>query len=120
MSFDPNKPCQTRQGRSARVVATDLAGSKPLCVVLRSDRGEDYPVNYRSDGTFTGYSPHPYDLINIPEKIGGWLNIYRRRCDYNGVNPGVIWVSRAEADRDAAASKRIACIEISVTKGEGL
>jgi hypothetical protein len=116
MSFDPNKPCQTRQGRSARVVATDLAGNKPLCVILRSDRGDEYPANYRADGTFAGYSAHPYDLVNIPEKIEGWVNVYRQNASAD------FFPSKEDADaalpwRDRP---RIACIKVSFSEGDGL
>jgi hypothetical protein len=61
--------------------------------------------SYNSDGTDS-----PYDIVNVPEKIAGYVNIYRN-------NIGSFTISRKEAN-SIAHTGRIGCIRIEYTKGQ--
>lgn len=70
--FDPNKPVRTRDGRAARIIATDLNGydGDTLVVVITHEDGHEGVYAYRFDGTFLGGVVHGLDLINVPEMYG--------------------------------------------------
>lgn len=105
MTFEPTKPVQTRDGRKARVICTNLhwydGRGRPIVYLIMNGAGEAI-CTCDKDGRSTGYPAD--DLINIPEKrrVVGWVNIYDTPMFYR---------SKDEAD-SAAAPYRIGCIEI--------
>lgn len=109
-TFDPNKPYCRRDGKPARIVCKDKKGSYPY-VVLTShyDTGDEYSYYTDSKGVAIPAFSSSYDLINIPEKIEGWVNVY----------PEIIYNSKYLAD-SSAFKHRIACGFISFKEGEGL
>jgi len=111
MTFDPKKPVQTRDGRPARIVCRDAKGSYPIVAMIEID-GEEQPKTYTADGKFDRFGGLPLDLINIPTKRTGWVNVYP---PYEG-SMQIAFLSdayrtREEADKDAAEC-RIACVQI--------
>lgn len=116
-TFDPTKPCTTRNGRPARIVCTDrkLHGG-PIVALYIDESGGEQIASYTPDGNLWCRNDRRYDLINIPEKIEGWVNFYDSG---EGSFRGYSYPSRADADR-TAKDERIACIKISFTEGEGL
>lgn len=106
--------CQTRDGRPARVVCTDLHGNngRTLLALVKAihDGGEDHR-SFNADGTCCpSHNPLPGDLVNIPTKREGWINIYPGALDQDKrVMSG--WATKAEADKNASVL-RIACIKI--------
>jgi len=78
--FDPAKPVQTRDGRRTRIISTNRVGGSMSIVALIDDMagyGEAVAcftaggLGYGSKGNMPG------DLVNIPTKRVGWLNLYR-------------------------------------------
>lgn len=80
-TFDPNKPVQTRDGRKARILASDKkTDSFPIVALVEIlPEGKEATLHYTKDGKFD-YTDTLLrdDLINIPEKhtIERWINIY--------------------------------------------
>ena len=76
--FDPKKPVATRDGRKARILATDLANSNyPIAAVVADEDGEEYVVSYTADGClYHRGEKSEDDLMNVPEKRTVWLGIY--------------------------------------------
>jgi len=66
MPFDPKKPVQTRDGRKARILATDLLGVHPIAVAIRESNYEIIEERY-ADGTTKRYPGDDDDLVNVPE-----------------------------------------------------
>lgn len=105
VTFDPNKPYQRRDGKPARIAYTFQKGHH--FVVL--DDTDGWIIVY-ADGRYgksEGYSE--YDLVNIPEKIEGWMNVYKNNK---------VYANKSMADD--VGYDRIACIPVSFIKGEGL
>jgi hypothetical protein len=115
MKFDPTKPVQTRDGKPARILATDLAGnagSRPIAAaIMENYQSDDWEVVRRY--TSEGVSPYGgNDLINIPEEreLDVWLNVYPDGQPYQH---GFLHDTRRGADNaNAARSDRIACVHI--------
>lgn len=113
--FDPTKPVQTRDGRKARIVCTDATQSDyPIVALIDSVFGE-VPYAFRKDGTRfpkEDLDMTEIDLINIPVKKEGWVNVYA---------PGfqdfyVGWCSHAYRTKDQADKEaqpdRLDCVRI--------
>ena len=112
MTFDPTKPCMTRDGRPVALITTQGREPWPLVGYIG---GDTYPSFWtvRGDFEIEDDLSCPYDLINTPEpKRSGevWVNVY--------LNGAVTWNSRADADKCAAS--RVACVHVPWTEGEGL
>ena len=68
--FDHTKPVQTRDGRKARIICTDLAGEFPLVSAIVSPGEGECLCSHRLDGT-CGTRPDeesPLDLVNVPNE----------------------------------------------------
>lgn len=106
-TFDPDKPYQRRDGKAAKIVHKTKEG-KFVLVIPENDL-----VYYcKENGRYLTSSEHDADLVNIPEKIEGWLNIYEEVYVHE---------TKEAADRNTSdSSNRIACIKVSFIKGEGL
>lgn len=100
MTFDPTKPCTTRDGCAVVIYCTDAPGIFPIHG--RIDGGA-CPSCWGSDGRRYPGEEREFDLINVPppKRV-----IYR-----NFYGLGSAYTSRAEADA-AAAPGRIACVRI--------
>jgi len=109
--LDLNKPVQTRDGRKARIICTDMKRSDYPIVAL-TDRG-DYEVCdlFTIDGTCSlSAEPHKNNLINVPEKHTVYINMYPDGREFS-------YASREEAD-ECAATNRIACVKVEYEKGQ--
>ena len=76
-SAKAGKPVCTRDGRKARIVCFDVKGDKPIIALIEYEIDER-PCNYFANGRF--YSNpnenNDADLMMLPEKKEGWVNIY--------------------------------------------
>ncbi len=73
--------CQTRSGKAVRILARDVEGANKLLGLVSSETVE--LVNrWSEDGkSYGGTSDNPYDLLNLPQKIEGWVTVHRRNGD---------------------------------------
>lgn len=86
-SLDLSKPVQTRDGRKARIIATDLAGNQPLAVAVTDPSGNEWLSCFSLDGAYYVHktSLAPEDLVNAPDVKIVWFNWYPayQRFDFN-------------------------------------
>ncbi len=116
MTLDPTKPVQTRDGRKARIIATDRNGSYYPIIALVSSKNskEEIIVSYRPNGSeVDGLSLRPLDLINVPEERELWVNVYNNT--YSTTHP-----DQEQADRSTSLHgyTRIARLRIRFTVGQ--
>lgn len=77
-SAKQGKPVCTRDGRKARIICFDAEGNKPL-IVLSKINGQEVILRYTEKGqsdNFHSPTPREDDLMMLPEKKEGWVNIY--------------------------------------------
>jgi hypothetical protein len=101
-TFDPTKPVQTRDGRKARIVCTDRAGSDyPIIALIMENNDIEICYIYAINGHFWGNeSGHRLDLINVPERI----ERYRTFCfDGHDLRLGPIAKETYQVARQLAA-----------------
>ena len=70
------KPVCTRDGRKARVICFDAKCNKPI-VALIYDCNKETVFQYLENGRFFVDQIDKYDLMMLPQKKEGWINIYK-------------------------------------------
>lgn len=71
------KPVCTRDGRKARIICFDAKCNKPI-VALIYDCNKETVLQYLENGRFFVDQIDKYDLMMLPQKKEGWVNIYNR------------------------------------------
>ena len=68
------KPVCTRDGRKARIICFDVKAKKPIAALITNDDTEEAHFYY-DNGRSDQYQEYRYDLMMLPEKKEGWINI---------------------------------------------
>ena len=79
------KPVSTRDGHKARIICFDYngeTGDYPIVALVHYNKGNkcyERVLKYTSDGMFNKYGDcqHDDDLMMLPEKKEGWINLYK-------------------------------------------
>lgn len=111
VDFDPSKPVQTRCGKPATILCTDL--KSPLYTIgarIVRDNGEEILSGFTAKGNFANdFSEDNNDLVNVGNrlKLTCWLNVYPTRV--------YAFQSKEQADAQAAfLAGRITCIDLNL------
>lgn len=73
---NPNRKIVTRDGRSVRIVCTDMIGtSYPVIAVYKVDPTHESCKSYTTDGKPYTEGDADCDLFFAPEKKEGWINL---------------------------------------------
>ncbi|MDE2105110.1 MAG: hypothetical protein KGL39_48170 [Patescibacteria group bacterium] len=115
MTLDLTKPMQTRDGRKARLLASDLKSQFQLVFVITDKDGNEHVGERYADGRYSSGYDRPHDIINVPEPPK--VHVEYRNCYQRGVLNYYGYPSRVEADKEAGPN-RIACIRITWTEGQ--
>lgn len=79
------KPVCTRDGRKARIICFDRVTNSTneytghLIVLVTNPNGDEQSFYYTEKGNLAGgdeYDNHKWDLMMLPEKKKGWINLY--------------------------------------------
>ena len=70
------KPVCTRDGRKARIICFDKAGSYPIVALVKKNEREENTCFYTEAGK-SHVGMEELDLMMLPEKKEGWMNIYK-------------------------------------------
>lgn len=93
---NPNRRVITRDGRSVRIVCTDMiVTSYPILVICRVDPTHDCYYSYTLNGKHNNVDSR-LDLFFAPEKKEGYINVYGDGDDYY-TGGTEIYSSEAEA-----------------------
>ena len=71
------KPVCTRDGAKARIICFDAKSDAPIIALITADDGTEITFYYLSDGTFFNTENPDNDLMMLPEKKEGWVNVYK-------------------------------------------
>ena len=69
------KPVCTRDGVKARIICFDAKSDAPIIALITTDDGTEIAFDYLSDGTFFNRENPDNDLMMLPEKKEGWVNV---------------------------------------------
>ena len=89
------KPVCTRDGRKARIICKDLKANKyPIVAAVLGADGVEFPHTYTLDGIYSEGEESGFDLMILPEKKEGWVNLYR---GFNGIYAKNVFDTKQEA-----------------------
>ena len=75
------KPICTRDGHKARIICFDLKNKDYPIVAAIGDNHSETVFSYTARGEIiTGNYESKRDLMMLPEKKEGWVNVYKERC----------------------------------------
>ena len=107
------KPVCTRDGRKARIICFDAKGDKPIIALVEMGTAET-PNNYPIDGKAVSAKEASCDLMMLPEKKEGWVNVYR---DNFGLNCSTVYdnkdIALSRIDRNEEDTVYIDTVKIS-------
>ena len=87
------KPVCTRDGHKARIICFDRRGPYPI-IALIDDGDLEIELSFFANGSYMSESGSGHDLMMLPEKHEGWVNVYR---DFNVVHAKNIFDTMEEA-----------------------
>jgi hypothetical protein len=107
--FDPTKPVQTRDGRKARIICTNRTErlGYPIVALIFEQNDIERIETFSVKGETLQGCPHSNDLVNVPIKKSGWINVYA-----DGTSYGVHATQNVADILVADGTKRVACIPI--------
>lgn len=106
MTFDPTKPVRTRDGRNARIVCTDVNNSMPIIALIKDEYGKEWIAHYGIGGNVYGYSQDKSDLVNIPERVERWVNVFPIQYGWSVTN------HKTKADADYTGECRVGLVKL--------
>lgn len=76
------KPICTRDGRKARIICFDAKGKQPIIALLEGEKTDKEIIQtYSMNGRYYEFRKEDHrDLMMLPEKKEGWINVYKERC----------------------------------------
>jgi hypothetical protein len=74
--FDPTKPVQTRNGKSARIICTDRKGLFPILALVVDSNKIEKAFAYNKKGELCGCPGSVFNLINILNRTSKFRNIW--------------------------------------------
>lgn len=74
---NPNRKVITRDGKSVRIVCTDMIGTYTVVAICKMNPICECCKSYTTDGKLFTEGDSQADLFFAPEKKEGWLNLYK-------------------------------------------
>lgn len=111
------KPVCTRNGKKARIICFDRKGYNifPIVALIMNDDKESDIYTYRPNGTWDNNgNESDKDLMMIPEKHEGWINIYKTDNDKYAalIGSAYLYKTEKEAKIDADPDTVLATVKI--------
>ena len=101
------KPVCTRDGAKARIICFDAKSDAPIIALITTDDGTEIAFDYLSDGTFFNRENPDNDLMMLPEKKEGWVNVYKREIVYICENECNVYTGIAVYKSEGEAKRNI-------------
>lgn len=106
---NPNRKVITRDGRSVRIVCTDVMGAiYPVFAVYEKDPTHECCQSYTTDGKHYTEGDSQADLFFAPEKHEGWINLYQ--MDYGVYANSDVYPTKEEAERYGKFSSHVSYV----------
>ena len=100
---NPNRRVITRDGKSVRIVCTDMIGtSYPVLAICRVDATHDCYYSYTLNGKHNLGVESRLDLFFAPEKHEGWINLYKINSN---VSPGPLTYNTKKEAESATGNR---------------
>ena len=107
-------PVCTRDERKARIICFDRKDNTPIVALIECVNGAEILQCYFNNGKCCHYATSDYDLMMLPEKKEGWVNVYKSEFDdFPAVlGAGYVYNTKEEAINNADPNITIATVKI--------
>ena len=85
------KPVCTRDGRKARIICFNAKRDAPIIALVTTNYGKEIAFDYSLDGLSANTENEDNDLMMLPAKHEGWVNIIKEPLDNDTVALGRIY-----------------------------
>lgn len=109
------KPVCTRDGRKARIICWDKKGNYPIVALIQDNENSEHIEYYTENGIFSnGGNEKNRDLMMLPEKKEGWVNVYKSDNNKYSALLGSAYVykTKAEAELNFDKDNGLAIVKI--------
>ena len=89
----------TRDGRKARIICFDVKSEMPIVALVESCNNVEVPIAYYNDGCIYSDEYNDDDLMMLPEKKEGWVNLYRDKESKRVYSGEFIFSEREKAEK---------------------
>ena len=76
------KPVCTRDGRKARIICFDRKDNTPIVALIECVNHAEILQCVHNDGKYFHCDTSDNDLMMLPEKKEGWINVYKRNNEH--------------------------------------
>lgn len=95
---NPSRKVVTRDGLNARIICTDRKDLKyPIVALIETKSGGEFLQYYTKDGTYFVDDLCDADLLFLPEKHEGWINLHKN--EQGRVFPSYIYQTEEDAEK---------------------
>lgn len=96
---NPERKVVTKDGLNARIICTDRKDSKyPIVALIETKSGKEVLHYYTKDGTYYIDNSCDADLLFLPEKHEGWINVYKMNSIVEYITSAV-YNTKSEAEK---------------------
>ena len=108
------KPVFTRDGRKARIICFDRKDNTPIVALIECVNGAEILQCYFNNGKCCHDATSDYDLMMLPEKKEGWVNVHKSGYDDFPavIGAGYIYNTKEEAINNANPDTIIETVKI--------
>ena len=108
---NPTRKVVTRDGKQVRIICTNSKSNHPIVGLIRQYNSLEATCNFKEDGTVLEHGENVRDLFFAPEKIDGWVNVYKQSEDY--IRTGcTVFKTKEEAMKSINGAFYVATIHI--------
>ena len=114
------KPVCTRDGHKARIICFDRkfyhnGCNYPIVAAINeyNDNDNEFIYSYTQDGLFIENNVNELDLMMLPEKRSGWVNVYNNPTTNNIYTSADVFESKEIAEEQGTQRNRIATCKIT-------
>ena len=101
------KPVCTRDGRNARIICFDRESVASIVALIMDNNDREEIRSYYEDGKSARTQEYHYDLMMLPEKKEGWVNVYK-----GGLLGTRVYNTKKEAFDNASSSDYLDTVKI--------
>ena len=107
------KPVFTRDGRKARIICFDRKDNTPIVALIECVNGAEILQCYFNNGKCCHYETSDYDLMMLPEKKEGWVNVYKEEINKDiRLMEQTVYKTRKEAYDNASPRDYVDTVKI--------
>lgn len=92
----------TRDGRAIRILCYDFITQEdtPIIALVRLSEKQEGIICYKADGRNFAPGMAELDLVMVPEKREGWVNVFINASYFGSKTAGTIYPTKEEALKD--------------------